>query len=131
MIESEEKAVIKRDIIRVIGRGRSASLPGVRLAALVGSDPLGKDRTFRFLVLELIDEGHPIASTNTKPAGYFMAETPEEVNAYAQSLRSRLIKDALRRRDFLRASRSILQPTQTSFLFEGAYRGAGDWMHFT
>jgi len=131
MIKTEEREAIKRNIILVIGRGRSASLPGVQLAALVGSDPPGKDRTFRFLVLELIDEGHPIASTNSKPAGYFMAETPDEVNAYAHSLRKRLIKDALRRRDFLRASRSILQPTQTSFQFEGAYRGAGDWMYFT
>lgn len=115
-METTEREQLKRDIVLVIGRGRQASSTGVQLAARVGSDRPGKDRTFRLLVLELIEEGHPIASVNVHPAGYFMAVTPEEVNAYAQSLRGRLIKDALRRRGFLRASRPILEPQQLEML---------------
>ncbi len=109
MIASEEKAAIKINIIRAIGRGRSASMTGITLAALVGSDPPGKDRNFRLLVLELIEEGYPIASISS---GYFMAETPDEVKEYAKSLRDRAKMNFIRRRDFLRAGRSILQPTQ-------------------
>ncbi len=109
MIDSEEKAVIKRNIIRTIGRGRSASMTGIKLAALVGSDPPGKDRSFRLLVMELITEKKPIASISS---GYFMAETPDEVKEYAQSLRDRAKMNFIRRRDFLRAGRPILQPTQ-------------------
>ena len=111
-METELKATLKQNILLMIGRGRENSLTGIQLAAMVGSDRLGKDRTFRLLVLELIEEGYPIASTNVRPAGYFMADTPEEVKIYAQSLRSRLIKDAIRRRDFLRAARPIMQPEQ-------------------
>ncbi len=109
MIESEEKAIIKINIIRAIGWGRSASMTGIKLAALVGSDSPGKDRSFRLLVMELIEEGRPIASTGS---GYFMAETADEVKEYAKSLRDRAKMNFIRRRDFLRAARPILQPTQ-------------------
>lgn len=103
---------IKETLIRCIGRGRQAALTGKKLAYMIESDADGKDRYLRLLIGELIQEGYPIASATDSPAGFFIAQTREEVDHYAKGLRSRLIKDALRRRDFLRASRSILQPEQ-------------------
>jgi len=64
------------------------------------------------MIRDLIKEGHPIASSTSHPVGYYIAETREEVETYARSIRRRLIEDALRRRDFIRASRKILQPEQ-------------------
>jgi len=64
------------------------------------------------MIRDLIEEGYPIASSTGKLPGFFIADTPEEVKDYAQSLRDRLIEDARRRRDFIRASYPILHPEQ-------------------
>lgn len=107
-----KKAQSKRRLLAHIGRGRNRAITGKVLAQMIGSDAVGQDRRLRVFVAELIEEGHPIASTTESPAGFFIANSPQEVNQYAQTLRKRLVKDAIRRRDFLRASREILQPEQ-------------------
>ncbi len=104
-----KKEAIKRDIVNCIGHGKGQAIKGKQLAYMVESDADGQDRNFRLLILELIVEGKPIASISS---GYFMAETPDEVKEYAKSLRDRAKMNFIRRRDFLRAARPILQPTQ-------------------
>ncbi len=112
MISSERKGQIKEKLIRHLGKGRQGALTGKTLAYLFESDSDGQDRHLRMIIGELIEEGYPIASTTESPAGFFIAQTAQEVKRYAQTLRSRLIKDAVRRRDFLRAARPILKPEQ-------------------
>ena len=112
VIDWPEKSVLKTNILVQLGRGRSASKTGRHLAALAGCDPSSSSDHFRSLILELIDGGYPIASSNSKPKGYFMAVAPEEVKEYSKSLRDRAKMIFIRRRGFLRASRVILEPTQ-------------------
>lgn len=81
-------------------RGLNRAITGKELAMLIG-DP--DDRHIRVGIRELIASGIPIASSTKLPYGYYITETLQEANAYMQSLRNRLIEDALRRRDFKRA----------------------------
>ena len=87
-----------KEILR-IHRGRSRAITAKRIAELVDAE----ERFVRVKIRSLISEGWPIASVTEKLAGYFLVETIEEANNYAQNLRNRLIEDALRRRDFKRA----------------------------
>ena len=103
---------LKRIILTNLGRGRHNAIKSNSLAWICGYDSNGSDRMTRKMIALLIEEGYPIASTTGNPPGFFIAETKEEVQNYAGTLKSRLIKDAIRRRDFLRASRPILQPEQ-------------------
>ena len=112
MIPPADKSELKRMILAILKRGRANALPGVVIAAACRYEPVNSDRLTRMLIRELIEEGHPIASSTSRPPGFFIAETREEVEKYADGLRGRLIEDALRRRDFLRASKKILQPEQ-------------------
>ena len=120
MIEDYEGT--KARILQVLGSGKAQRRKGPVLAQVVGSDLRG-DTNFRAIVRDLIEEGHPIASVAGKRGGFFLAITKEEVQEYADSLRSRLIKDALRRRDFLRAARDILDPVQLTMPLDSCMNG--------
>ncbi len=105
-----DKDVVKLKLVERIQPGRQHATTALDLATGLGYK---NDRVVRACIDELIKEdGYPIASVTHKPAGYFLAVTQDEVQAYARSLRSRLIQDALRRRDFLRASRNVRFPGQ-------------------
>ena len=112
MIPNRDKEEFKRRLICCLGNGKAQALPGKLLAYQCGYDADGSDRHTRMMIRELIEDGFPVASSTGKLPGFFIADTPEEVKAYAQSLRDRLIEDARRRRDFLRASYPILHPEQ-------------------
>ena len=86
-------------------RGKARAITGKDLAMIMGEPD---DRPIRKEIRELIAEGYPIASSTEKPCGYFMAETPEEVDQYLKQLKSRLVKDAYRRRDFKKAAAKAL-----------------------
>lgn len=73
------------------------------------------ERRVRLIIRELV-KVYPIAAATEAPAGYFIAETQDEVNQYAQSLRNRLIEDAKRRRDFLRAAKIKVEPRQLEMI---------------
>ena len=103
-----DREEFKSRILHQLGRGQGKSYPCRLIAYYCGSN----DRSVRYMIRDLIEEGYPIASTTGKHPGFFVADTPEEVKDYAQSLRDRLIEDARRRRDFLRASYPILHPEQ-------------------
>ena len=71
------------------------------------------EREVRHIIRDLIKTGVPVASsTDGKSGGYFIADTRGEAVSYMKGLRSRIIEDCLRLRDFKRASRSILCPEQ-------------------
>ena len=62
----------------------------------------------------MIAEGLPVASCDR---GYFIIRTRSEAEAYAQSLKGRLISDATRRRDFKVASSRYLMPARQERMF--------------
>ena len=95
-------------------QGRSKAIKGMEMARLLG---FRDDRSIRQVIRELIAEGYPIASSVQKPFGYFIVATRQEAEYYAQSIRSRLIEDAIRRRDFRRAADQYLTPAEQGRMF--------------
>jgi len=87
--------------------GKARAITGRELSTLVGHHD---DRRIRQVIRELIKSGLPVASSTEFPAGYFLVTTRQEAEEYAASIRSRLIEDALRRRDFRRAADTHLTP---------------------
>jgi predicted DNA-binding transcriptional regulator YafY len=94
-------------------RGKRRAITGKELAQLLGDTD---DRPIRKEIRRLIAEGHPIASSTEKPFGYFIADSIQEAEAYMLSLRSRLIEDALRRRDFKKAAKSLNKEKQLALI---------------
>ncbi len=81
-------------------QGRSKAIKSMEMARLLG---FHNDRSIRQVIRELIAEGYPVASSVQKPFGYFIIENLAEAKQYQEGLRSRLIEDALRLRDFKRS----------------------------
>lgn len=94
---------LKQDVLNILElhRGNSRAIIGHRIAALLG---MKDDRTVREVIRELIREGYPVVASVSKPYGYFLCENEAERQDYLAQLRSRLIEDAKRRRDFKVAS---------------------------
>ena len=86
-------------------RGKARAITGKELAQVMGETD---DRLIRKEIRELIAEGHPIASSTEKPYGYFTVSTSEEAEQYLRQLKSRLVEDAYRRRDFKKAAAKAL-----------------------
>lgn len=102
-------------VLRILShhRGRQCPISGQAIAHQLNEHT---DRKVRLSIRRLITLGYPIASATEAPPGYYIAETREEVNQYAQSLRDRLIQDARRRRDFLRAAKTKVEPRQLELI---------------
>lgn len=107
-IKGHLKSILQRH------EGRDRAITGRELAAMVGHRD---DRTVRLVIRELITAGLPVASTTEAPAGYFVVTTRQEAEEYAASIRSRLIEDAKRRRDFRRTADMYLTPAVQRRLF--------------
>jgi len=86
-------------------RGKARAITGGDLARTMGEPD---DRLIRKEIRELLAEGHPIASSTEKPYGYFMVDTPEEAEQYLKQLKSPLVENAYRRRDFKKAAAKTL-----------------------
>jgi hypothetical protein len=99
------KGELKQILLR--HEGRDQAITGKQLAELLGYKD---DRVIRETIAELIDEGLPVAASCSGTMGYFVVNSRIEANDYAQSLKSRLIADAVRRRNFRRASDQWLTP---------------------
>lgn len=92
--------------------GRARAIKANELARIVQCD----ERRVRLFIRELITEGLPVASSTEAPAGYFLVNNWQEVNQYADSIKGRLIEDAIRRRDFRRAAALYLRPAEQARL---------------
>lgn len=104
---------LKAEVRSLLRYGRGKARTGGAIAKIMG---FNNDRLIRHAIRELIAEGVPIASNTASPAGYYIVSSLDEVEAYALTLRKRLIEDAIRRRDFLQASRELLYPGQLDLL---------------
>lgn len=93
--------------------GRSMAITSQALAKITGQH----ERLIRLVIRELIKEGLPVASSTEPPAGYFLVAAMKEAEEYADSVKSRLIEDAKRRRDFRHAAAMFLKPAEQGKLF--------------
>ena len=100
---------LKAEVRSHLWHGKENARKGQDIAELLG---LKNDRLVRRTIRELIAEGVPIASSVTPPLGYFIASSVDEAADYMKVLKSRLVQDAYRRRDFKIAAREVLQPCQ-------------------
>ena len=82
-------------------QGRGKAIKGAEIALLLGQKD---DRFIRLCIRDLIADGCPVASSVQKPYGYFLVENRAEADKYRQTLKNRLIEDALRLRDFKRGA---------------------------
>ena len=111
MTNEDLKVELKRILLRHEGEGKAVI--GRELAKMFG---LKDDRRVRLAIRDLIKDGLPIAANTESPAGYFVVNTRQEADRYASSIRSRLISDAIRRRDFRRAADQYLTPAEQGIL---------------
>lgn len=65
------------------------------------------ERKLRLLIRELIDDGYPVCGSPQFPYGYFLANSPEEIKAELNILRS-YGKELFRRYSTLKKIRSSL-----------------------
>lgn len=103
---------VKAALGKLIRTGRPNAITSQELAHRLDTD----ERSIRLLIRDMIADGVPVASSNAKPMGFFIAETREEAEQYMGTLKSRLVEDAYRRRDFKRAS-TYLWPERQLNLF--------------
>ena len=97
----------------LLGIGKAKARTGKELASVLG---LRDDRFVRHAIRELIADKVPVASSVAPPYGYFIANSLEEATVYEKNLKSRLVEDAYRLRDFKFAVRATLQPCQLPLL---------------
>lgn len=105
--------MLKTDVRSLLKYGRENAVTGKELAKTLGYP---NDRVIRLAIRELIKDSVPVAASTVNPSGYFITENEEEATKYLKVLRSRLVKDAYRRRDYKLASRVILDPYQMELL---------------
>ncbi len=100
-------------ILTLLKHGRSNAITGRELAFKLGEP---NDRQIRLAIRALIADGTPIASCTDNHKGFFITETREEREAYIQNLKARIRENALRLRDFKRATRALMNPGQLNLL---------------
>jgi hypothetical protein len=68
-------------------RGRDKAIKSAAIGAMTGLS----DRYVRMMVKQLVEEGgHPILSSPTKPAGFYLAQTQAEYSQAIASLQGRV-----------------------------------------
>lgn len=99
MLKDRVKSILEHAI------GEKYALTQNTIAHYLKEDP----RAIRLAIRELIREGLPIASGNY---GYFIVSSHEEARIYQERVKSMLIEDAKRIRDFKRAASNYLAPAK-------------------
>lgn len=112
-LTSQDRLELRKRVLGTLRAGRRNAITGQKIATLLG---FKDDRHIRNVILELVKEGHPIATSVSPPAGFFIAETAKEVEDYRRDLRARLKKIALHSRNFRIAARSVRTPEQLSLV---------------
>lgn len=74
-------------LLLVLPRGAANAIPGRDLVKLLGLDDL---RQLTALIEQLRRDGVPVCASCSDPRGYYIAETPEELERYLRSLDRRL-----------------------------------------
>tara|TARA_Y100000310_G_scaffold166912_1_gene166615 strand:- start:7041 stop:7385 length:345 start_codon:yes stop_codon:yes gene_type:complete len=77
------KKDLKANILYFLKYGQEHAIKQAILASRCGVKP----RALRLAIRELVDEGHPICGSPRPPYGYFIANSPEEINAELKLLK--------------------------------------------
>ena len=93
----------KADVLKVLERhyGRANPITGKEIADVL---EVRGTREIRQKILELTNDGVPIASSAGKPPGYFICETVAEMDEYSSFLKSYMKDIAVHRWRFINAS---------------------------
>lgn len=94
-------------------QGRENAITGKELALLFNQP---NDRKIRLLIEELIEEGYPILSSPTKPWGYFIATSIQEVKDCTDGLKSRAVQIFERRQRLIKNAEKIKPLVQGALL---------------
>lgn len=105
--------VIAESVLRLLRQGHQNAITGKELAKRLGESD---DRRVRQSIRALIADGVPVASSVRHPYGFYIANNLNEATEYMKVLRSRLVEDAYRWRDFKRATRALLSSGQLNLL---------------
>lgn len=96
----------KTTLLRHLRKGRANAIRKADLARLCGCNEREMRRT---ITEELVRQDKVLIGLSTrKPYGYFLIETPEELDDCCATLRSYCVSAAVHRRDLLRAAKSRL-----------------------
>ena len=82
-------------------RGSQNPITGKEIAECLGARDT---REIRNKILELTHDGLPVASSVTKPFGYYVCETVAEMDSYSSVLKSYMREIAIHRWRFINAS---------------------------
>jgi hypothetical protein len=97
-------------IIEKLQYGKEHAVTGKTLAKWLGQK---SDREIRRQISALIRAKWPIlSSVSVKNPGYYMANTKEEVEAYARDLHGRAMEILVREKDLKKAAKTITKPHQ-------------------
>ncbi len=97
----------KETVLLQIPKGRSNARTGKSIASYL-CEP--NTRGVRLAIQELIADGHPICSSTKTPAGYFLAETREEVNENLKVLKFGYGREIFRHYKYLAHARDAMFP---------------------
>lgn len=97
-------------IVERLNYGKENAVTGKMLAKWLGQK---NDRMIREQIRILIGLKWPIlSSVSGKHGGYYMANSKQEVEVYAKDLHDRSMEILVRRKDLLRAAKTITKPHQ-------------------
>lgn len=109
----QERVDVKRMVLMWLKVGKPNAITERELVYKLG---MRDGRAVRLAIRELIAHGWPIASSVNKPYGYYIIGSRAEAQEYVAVMRARIREDALRLKDFKRASRKIVVPEQLSLV---------------
>lgn len=97
----------KDSVLMQIPKGAANARTGKNIASYLCQR---NTREIRLLIQELIADGYPICSSTQTPAGYFLAETREEVNENLKVLKYGYGREIFRHYKYLAHARDKMFP---------------------
>jgi hypothetical protein len=116
-LSEEERATLLPRVLEQLQPGKTNSRTVRQLMPLL---KVRDERRIRQAVLELIQQGHPIAASNGQPQGYYLVTNWEEANEYMANLKSRMSEIAVRLHAFVQATKKLEPHYEHLPLFGGS-----------
>jgi len=108
---ASEETKLRAEVHKILDvhRGAKNAIQGKELARMLRQPD---DRKVRVVIGHLIEQGIPVASSVSEPAGFFIVNTPDEAAQQIAVLKSRISKLEVHLRDFERAVERMEVPSQ-------------------
>ncbi len=105
----DTKQDLKQAVLEQLEFGKEHAVTGAALARRLGEPGT---RAMRIVMRELVKEGYLVTSSPSSPPGYYLANNAEEAREHMAFMKSYLIEEARRLRDYKLAARALLNPHQ-------------------